>query len=127
MIKHILDLVFPPTAQSLCPPFITILVIEHEHILSWMHHALLMCLLCSICTKAYELKYHIAGKFGSRGKFGELPLSKHLAKKVWQINRSANRLFNVSTNLDGFNLANHGRFAKFAKLSPRQTFPLYGN
>ena len=32
----------------------------------------------------------------------------------------------VTTNLDGFSLANHRRFAKFAKLSTRQTFPLYG-
>ena len=47
-------------------------------------------------------------------------------KKVWQINRSTNRLSIVSANLDGFSLANHGRFAKFAKLFPRQTFPLYG-
>ena len=44
-------------------------------------------------------------------------------KKVWRINRSANRLFIVSTNLDGFSLANHGWFAK---LSPYQPFPLYG-
>ena len=29
----------------------------------------------------------------------------------------------VSTNLDGFNLVNHGQFAK---LSPHQTFQLYG-
>ena len=42
------------------------------------------------------------------------------------MNRSANRLSVVTTNLDGFSLANHGRFAKFTKLSPRQTFPLYG-
>ena len=32
----------------------------------------------------------------------------------------------VSTNLDGFSLANHRKFAKFTKISPRQTFPLYG-
>ena len=32
----------------------------------------------------------------------------------------------VGINLDGFSLANRLRFAKFAKLSPRQTFPLYG-
>ena len=32
----------------------------------------------------------------------------------------------VAINLDGFSLANRLRFAKFAKLSPRQTFPLYG-
>ena len=58
--------------------------------------------------------------------FGEFALSKHLAEKVWRMNRSANRLSIVTTNLDDFSLANHGRFAKFAKLSPRQTFPPYG-
>ena len=58
------------------------------------------------------------------GKFGELTLFEHLAKKVWQINRSANKLLIVSTKLNGFSLVNHGRFAKFAKLSPHQTFPL---
>ena len=39
-------------------------------------------------------------------------------KKVWRINRSANRLSIVSTKLDGFSLANHGRFTKFANLPP---------
>ena len=47
-------------------------------------------------------------------------------KKVWWINRPANKLFIVSTNLEGFSLVNHGWFAKLAKLSPRQNFPLYG-
>ena len=44
-------------------------------------------------------------------------------KKVWRINRSANRLLIVSTNLDGFSLTNRGQFAKH---SPCQTFLLYG-
>ena len=35
-------------------------------------------------------------------------------KKVWRINRSANRLLIVSTNLDRFSLVNHGRFAKLS-------------
>ena len=48
-------------------------------------------------------------------------------KKVWRMNRSAKGLSMVGINLDGFSLANRLRFAKFAKLSPRQTFPLYGN
>ena len=52
------------------------------------------------------------------GKFGELTCFEHLAKKVWQINRSANRLLIVSTNLNGFSLVNRWQFAKFAKLSP---------
>ena len=58
-----------------------------------------------------------------RGKFGKLTLFKHWQKKVY---RSANRLLIVSIYLDGFSLANHGQFTKFAKLSPRQTFLLYG-
>ena len=37
--------------------------------------------------------------------------------KVWWIDRSANRLLIVSTNLDGLSLANFGWFANFAKLS----------
>ena len=40
------------------------------------------------------------------------------------MNRSAKGLSIVTTNLDGFSLVNR---RQFAKLSPRQTFPLYGN
>ena len=47
-------------------------------------------------------------------------------KKVWRMNGSAKGLSMVGINLDGFSLANRLRFAKFAKLSPRQTFLLYG-
>ena len=47
-------------------------------------------------------------------KVGELTLFEHLAKESLQINRSANRLLIVSTNLDGFSLANHGLFAKLS-------------
>ena len=60
-------------------------------------------------------------------KFGELTRFEHLAKESLANYRSANRLLIVSANLNGFSLANRGRFAKFAKLSPRQPFPLYGN
>ena len=42
------------------------------------------------------------------------------------MNRSAKGLI-VTTTLDGFSLANHRRFAKFAKLSSHQTSPLYGS
>ena len=48
----------------------------------------------------------IAGKFDGE-KFSEFTIFERLAKKVWQINRSANRLLIVSTNLDGFSLTNH--------------------
>ena len=43
------------------------------------------------------------------------------------MNRSAKGLLIVTilATLDGFSLANCRRFAKFAKLSTRQTFPLY--
>ena len=60
------------------------------------------------------------------GKVWRTDSFEHLAKKVWWINRSANRLLIVSANLDGFNLMNHGWFAKFTKFSPHQTFLLYG-
>ena len=46
--------------------------------------------------------------------------------KVWRMDGFSHKVIIISKNLDGFSLANHGRFAKFAKLSPRQTFPLYG-
>ena len=59
-------------------------------------------------------------------KFGEMTRFEHLAKESLANYRSANRLLIVSTNLNGFSLANCGRFAKFAKLSPRQPFLLYG-
>ena len=41
------------------------------------------------------------------------------------MNRSAKGLLIITTTLDGFSLANHRQFTKFAKLSTRQTFPLY--
>ena len=66
-------------------------------------------------------KYRIAGKFG------ELTCFEHLVKESWANYRSAFRLLIVSTNLDGFSLMNRGRFAKFAKLSPHQAFPLCGS
>ena len=43
----------------------------------------------------------------------EFAFFKCLAKKVWQINRSA---LIVSIILDGFSLTNHERFIKFTKL-----------
>ena len=57
--------------------------------------------------------------------FGEFTIFKRLAKKVWRMNRSAKGLLIVTITLDGFSLANHRPFAKFAKLSTRQTILLY--
>ena len=42
------------------------------------------------------MRYCMEGKFG-RGKFGELTYFEHWQNKVWQINRSANRLLIIST------------------------------
>ena len=69
--------------------------------------------------------YCIAGEFG-RGKDWRIGSFQAFGERKFGKLRSANRLLIVSTNLNSFNLANHRRFAKFAKLSPRQTFPLYG-
>jgi len=42
------------------------------------------------------------------GKFGEFTRFKHLAKKVWQMNRFSQKVIIASRNLDGFSLANQG-------------------
>ena len=52
------------------------------------------------------------------GGFGKVTLLSIWQKKVWQINRSANRILIESASLDRFSLANHQQFAKLAKLSP---------
>ena len=41
-----------------------------------------------------------------------LLFSRIWQKKVWQMNRSAKGLLNVTTTLDGFSLTNHRQFAK---------------
>ena len=56
---------------------------------------------------------------------GEFAIFKRLAEKSLANDRSAKELLIVMTTLDGFSLANCRRFAKFAKLSTCQTFPLY--
>ena len=57
--------------------------------------------------------------------FGKFTLFKHLAEKVWQMNRSAKGLLMVTISLDGFSLVKYSQFANFAKLSTCQTFLLY--
>ena len=56
--------------------------------------------------------------------FDEFTLFKHLAEKVWRMNRSAKGLLIISSNLDDFSLANRRRFIKFSKLYTHQNFPL---
>jgi len=41
-------------------------------------------------------------------KFAEFTRFEHLAKKVWRMNRFSQKVILVSTNLDGFSLANPG-------------------
>ena len=76
-------------------------------------------------TKA-ETGIPYSGKVWQAECLANLLFSSVWRKKVWQINRLAKGLSMVTTNLDGFSLAKRRRFAKFAKLSPRQTFSLYG-
>ena len=74
---------------------------------------------------AHDIPY--SGKVWRAECLANLLFSSVWRKKVWRMNRSAKGLSMVTINLDGFSLANRRRFAKFAKLSPRQTFPLYGS
>ena len=71
----------------------------------------------------YKLPY--SEKVWRRECLANLLFSSVWRKKVWQMNRSAKGLSVVTTNLDGVSLANCTQFAKFAKLSTCQTFPLY--
>ena len=76
-------------------------------------------------TVPEDLPY--SGKVWQAECLANLLFSSIWWKKVWQMNRSAKGLSMVTTNLDGFSLANRRRFAKFTELSPRQTFLLYGS
>ena len=101
-------------AKSPCPKNVTLGWIS---VRLWRHTRLSVCkkyhkqtLIQFFIIQSYQLQYG----------------GKVWWEKVWQINRSANRLLMISTNLDGFSLANYGQFAKFANVSPRQSFPPYG-
>ena len=60
-----------------------------------------VCACACMCVCMYVCMCHIVGKFG------ESTLLKQLVIKVWQMNISTKRLLIVSTNIDGFSLANH--------------------
>ena len=82
-----------------------------------------------MCSDAIKLLYGMVITYGGK-VWWEESLANWLVssiwqKKVWRINRSANRLLIISTNLDGFSLANHGQFTKFTNVSPSQSFPPY--
>ena len=53
-----------------------------------------------------NIQFTIPGKFGNNNVWQKW-MDKHFSEKVWQMNRSAKRLLIVTTNLDGFSLANH--------------------
>ena len=72
------------------------------------------------------ITYRMEEKFGGGENLVNRLVSSIWRKKVWQINRSANRLLIISTNLDGFSLVNHRQFTKFANVSPCQSFLPYG-
>ena len=50
--------------------------------------------------------YRIAGKFGGQNVWRIYSFQAFGGKKVWRMNRSAKGLSMVTTNLDGFSLAN---------------------
>ena len=82
-----------------------------------------------MCSDAIKLLYGMVIPYGGK-VWWEESLANWLVssiwqKKVWRINRSANRLLIISTNLDDFSLANHGQFAKYTDVSPSQSFPPY--
>ena len=80
------------------------------------------CPLCNIVL--IWVHYHrvqsipYSGKVWQRESLKNWLFSSLWQKKVWQ----TNRLLIVSTNLDGFSLVNHRRFAKFSKLPPAKLF-----
>ena len=85
---------------------------------------------CLICVFFWVLSlhihiYHIAGKFGGKNIWQIYSFQVFGRKKFggW-IDQPKGYI--IVTTMDDFSLANHRRFAKFTKLSPHQTFPLYG-
>ena len=79
-----------------------------------------------IAVLSWAITLPYSGKVWQAECLANLLFSNVWWKKVWRMNRSAIGLSMVTINLDGFSLANRRQFAKFVKLSPRQTFPLYG-
>ena len=81
------------------------------HIISWNFVTIIM--------------YGIAGMFGGDNVWQNI-FDKVLAKKVWWICVQSNCYVMCMWRLAGFSLEKLCSFAKFAKLSSRQTFPQYG-
>ena len=65
----------------------------------------------------YLIHVPYSGKVWWGEYLANLLFSSIWQKKVWRMNRSAKELLIITTNLDGFSLANRRQFAKFAKLS----------
>ena len=96
-------------------------ITSHKKYLSYARTYILLLRNKHHLYAAYKRKYRIAGKFG---KFTVMSVWRG---KVWRMDRFSHKVILISKNLDGFSLANHGRFTKFTKLFPRQSFPLYGS
>ena len=83
--------------------------------------SILICLSCWCVLPLRNTIYSFRYVFGAmqytveRESLANWLCSSLWWKKVWRINRTANRLFIVSTNLDDFGLANHGWFAKLSR------------
>ena len=92
----------------------------HRH-----HIVYICCVLWQFCIRLYVvymlsqfLPILYSGKVWQWKSLANWLFSSIWQKKVWWINRSANKLLIVSIYLNGFILANHGQFAKFTKHSP---------
>ena len=84
-----------------------------------------VCVCMCVCVRERErpvCTIAIAGKFG-RETVWSIYSFQAFGMKSMVISRSAEGLLIVSTTLDAFNLVNHRRFTKFAKLS---RYTVYG-
>ena len=70
---------------------------------------------CSLQMTNYKVPY--SGKVWRRESLANFTVMSVWRGKVWRMDGFSHKVIIISKNLDGFSLANHGRFTKFAKLS----------
>ena len=100
------------TSLEWCDPF------AHIFCVCSIINFCLLCLLFALWNTQYHCdSVYLAIYIPYNRKVLVNLLFSSIWRKVWQSNRSSKRLIIVSTNLDGFSLANHRRFTKFAKRS----------
>ena len=76
-----------------------------------------------LCISLYSLLYYTVQQESiTEEKLANLLFLSIWQKKVWQINRSAKSLIIVSTNQDGFSLANHDDSPNLPNFLPAKLF-----